>query len=287
MYNNILIIAGMHRSGTSLISHWLRDCGLNIGHTLLGGDIGNVEGHFEDVDFFRFHEDTLEEHNLPRFGMVTAAVKQLSYYQREKIKSVIDFKNRMSRQWGWKDPRTCLFFAEYRELVPDAYYLHIVRDYKSTVTSLIMRDFRRYERKYLSRKLVPKLIWLKIRRSKHLKKFFAGHSEFYLRVWLAYNKEILNNIHALDNEKYVVVDNSMMQHHNVDVFRHLTDQWHFKLEYKAFEEIFKSDLVSEPEEVDAYISDLDLLNEAKELEATLKALASTTELNGKKLLATG
>src|ERR1700678_1799220 len=101
----ILIIAGMHRSGTSLISHWLHSCGLNLGETLLGADIGNTEGHFEDVDFYRFHEDTLEAHHLSKFGFITHPIESLTGYQTEKLKSIISFKNKMSGQWGWKDPR--------------------------------------------------------------------------------------------------------------------------------------------------------------------------------------
>ena len=36
MANDILVIAGMHRSGTSLITHWLHDCGLQVGERLVG-----------------------------------------------------------------------------------------------------------------------------------------------------------------------------------------------------------------------------------------------------------
>src|ERR1700761_8449468 len=271
MSNSTLIIVGMHRSGTSLITLWLKECGLNVGHTLLGGDIGNVEGHFEDVDFFRFHEDTLEEHGEPRFGLITSAIKQLSHYQHEKIKSIIAFKNRMSRQWGWKDPRTCLFLDQYRDLIPDAHYIHIVRDYRSIVSSLIMRDFKRYERKYLSRKAASRYVWKKVRREKHFAKFFQEKSEFYLRVWLAYNTELLKNIHSLDADKYIVVDNASMNERDHDVFNHLTENWHFKLNYHDYSEVFKSDLVSRVVDVDLFISDKALLERAKGLETLLKS----------------
>ncbi|HZY35534.1 MAG TPA: hypothetical protein VFE53_02735, partial [Mucilaginibacter sp.] len=95
MYNNILIIAGMHRSGTSVVSQWLKSCGLNVGEQLLGADIGNIEGHFEDIDFYRFHEDTLEENHESRLGWVTHPIGLLTTYQKEKLKSIIDFKNKI------------------------------------------------------------------------------------------------------------------------------------------------------------------------------------------------
>ena len=56
MASKILIIVGMHRSGTSLITQWLYRCGLSIGNKLAPADIGNVEGYFEDSDFLKLHE---------------------------------------------------------------------------------------------------------------------------------------------------------------------------------------------------------------------------------------
>ena len=49
----------MHRSGTSLITNWLSRCGLEIGERLAAGNAGNVEGHFEDVEFLKLHEEIL------------------------------------------------------------------------------------------------------------------------------------------------------------------------------------------------------------------------------------
>ena len=54
------MVVGMHRSGTSLITNWLYRCGLQIGEHLLEPGEGNVEGHFEDVEFLKIHEEILE-----------------------------------------------------------------------------------------------------------------------------------------------------------------------------------------------------------------------------------
>ena len=56
MNNKVLIVAGMHRSGTSVIAQWLQRCGLCLGENLLGPAIGNNEGHFEDTDFVFLHD---------------------------------------------------------------------------------------------------------------------------------------------------------------------------------------------------------------------------------------
>ncbi len=275
--NNVLIIAGMHRSGTSLISNWLNSCGLNLGETLLGAGIGNAEGHFEDIDFFRYHEDTLEAHHLSRFGMVTQPLTALSDYQKEKLKSIIEFKNKMNSQWGWKDPRTCLFLAHYRELIPDAYYLNIIRDYKSTVSSLITRDFKQHELKYSGRSKLNQMIWKNFRRGKKLKKFYKESSEFYLNIWIAYNLEILKNIKTLPGDRYMFIEHSSLLDHDKEVIGHLQNNWHFNLDYYDFKKTFKENLLSAVIDVDVYIKDKTFLTKAQNLQNELKALCLEKE----------
>ena len=70
MQNKTLIIAGMHRSGTSLITHWLNECGLQLGDDFLGAGLGNVDGHYEDLEFLKLHEEILEANNLPATGLM-------------------------------------------------------------------------------------------------------------------------------------------------------------------------------------------------------------------------
>ena len=54
-----LLILGMHRSGTSLLAALLEDWGVHIGETLVGADVGNPRGHFEDRDILDFHTRAL------------------------------------------------------------------------------------------------------------------------------------------------------------------------------------------------------------------------------------
>ncbi|HZX74061.1 MAG TPA: hypothetical protein VFE57_06560, partial [Cyclobacteriaceae bacterium] len=66
--NKILVVTGMHRSGTSVVTQWLQQCGLHVGDELLGAGIGNSVGHFEDVDFLRAHSDFLKRRRLAEKG---------------------------------------------------------------------------------------------------------------------------------------------------------------------------------------------------------------------------
>jgi hypothetical protein len=272
--NNILIIAGMHRSGTSLVSHWLNRCGLHLGEVLLAGNIGNVEGHFEDVDFYRFHKDVLASQELSRNGWVTGQVSSFSDYQKKKLNSIIAFKNSMNEQWAWKDPRTCLFLSEYREFFPDAYYLHIIRDYQSTVSSLIKREFKQMYAKYQSRGGISRFIWEKFRRSRRLESLYRDLSEFYLGIWVNYNEEILKNIQAIDDDSYMVVDYAMLLGHDQDIFARLKNNWHFDLNYYDFKKVFREDLLNKPADIERFVKDEGLLVRAKEIYRALKKLAA-------------
>jgi len=55
----ILVIAGMHRSGTSLLAALASEAGFDMGARLLAAGPGNPGGHFEDLDFLELHDAAL------------------------------------------------------------------------------------------------------------------------------------------------------------------------------------------------------------------------------------
>ena len=135
MESKILIIAGMHRSTTTLTAKWLQSCGINIGDKLLEGDIGNSEGHYEDMDFLKLHMDILHENGLPGGGVIFPNQREFDFdgfnkieisdYYREKAIASVEFKSRLHKEFAWKEPRTCLFLPFYADIIPDAKYLFI------------------------------------------------------------------------------------------------------------------------------------------------------------------
>ena len=54
-----LIIAGFHRSGTSLVSQLLHRAGLFLGYDLMGASFSNPHGHYEDIEVYDLHEQIL------------------------------------------------------------------------------------------------------------------------------------------------------------------------------------------------------------------------------------
>ena len=56
-----IVVAGMHRSGTSLISSVLAAMHVDMGHDTLVADRNNVRGYFEDIEFLELHRRILNQ----------------------------------------------------------------------------------------------------------------------------------------------------------------------------------------------------------------------------------
>lgn len=270
MQSKTLMVVGMHRSGTSLISNWLYQCGLQLGEHLLQGGKGNVEGHFEDVEFLKMHEEILTSNAFPASGYVYNKAIGISVYHVEKLKSVIKVKNERYQQWGWKEPRTCLFLDLYRQLLPNSKYLVIVRDYTAVVNSLLKRDFASYEEKYLIRNRLQRIFWTYFRRNRTAIKFYKTHTEDYLKIYIEYNEHILSALKLLPQKDYTVVNYSLLEKNDKEVFSLLTEKWHFQLHYCSFKDVYKKNLISKPFNVDSYIPNKALIEQAEKIEKELK-----------------
>lgn len=122
-----LIITGMHRSETSLVSSLLQSAGLDIGKNLLPEGEGNPKGHFENVEFLNFHENVLSSLGIDKVGwtLQNKLTPPCSFlYQARQL---IDKNQSLTQPWGWKEPRTTLFLDFWANLIPSAYFLFIFR----------------------------------------------------------------------------------------------------------------------------------------------------------------
>lgn len=158
---NPLIITGMHRSGTSLLAGFFHSSGIWLGDQLLGARPSNPFGHFEDVEILEFHKGVLQR----EFGHTMWAPEppRLTASDRAKAEALIADRTAVWRDWGWKEPRTCLFLDLWAELLPGARFLFVVRHPRLVLDSLGRRNKTRF---YHSR----------------------IHNQF-LRSWLVYNRE--------------------------------------------------------------------------------------------------
>lgn len=271
MQSRVLIVTGMHRSGTSLITNWLFHCGLQVGERLVGASGGNEDGHYEDVEFLRIHEEILTENGYSPTGLIHHKPIYISEYQLEKLKAILKVKEQHFDQWGWKEPRTCLFLDIYSKLIPGAKYLVIVRDYEAVVHSLLKRDFDALDSTYERRSFFTRLKWNLLRKKRKRKKHYGENATDYLQVWIDYNEHILDMLGNIPEKDYLVINYSLLEKDDSNVFSFLTKEWDFKLEYYPFIKVYKKNLISAKNDIDPLIKDRGLIHKAKELEDRLKS----------------
>jgi hypothetical protein len=270
MANDVLVIAGMHRSGTSLITHWLHDCGLQVGERLVGAGTGNVEGHFEDEDFFQLHQQILIDKGLHPDGLHPPEALTPSAREQAEMRSLIAARNSSFPQWGWKEPRTCLFLDTYSALLPQAKYLVLLRDYEEVVHSLLKRDFSLLDNRYQAKSWPYRVVWKCFYRSMRQARHRRKHRERYLKAWLVYNRMILQTLDKLPKHRYLVVSYKSMQSQCAEVFGFLSSHWSFRLRYKQFASVYRSELISRKADVGPVAVDPTLLAEARQVGTNLQ-----------------
>jgi len=269
MEHKILVITGMHRSGTSLVAQWLQKCGLHIGEQFLGAGIGNTDGHFEDIDFVEAHRGILRKLTGNDEGLLNLDNICMPADQQKILQTLVHQKQSAQTQWGWKDPRTCLFLDAYRELLPDAKYIVILRDYRSVVSSLLSRRFKKSDHKYAIKGGIGLLIWKYFKKPARKKKLLNSYADKYLQAWINYNQRILQHLRLQPAGSCIVVDHTRLSVTNQAIYHHLTTAWELDLCYYDFSKVYKENLLSEVWEVAASIKDKSLLKTAEALQAAL------------------
>jgi hypothetical protein len=134
----VLVIAGMHRSGTSLVASLFNRAGVHLGAQLLPPQSDNNPlGFFEDIEFLEFHQALL--HARGQEILVTRDfVLQPDAAETQRARELIASRAQQPL-WGWKDPRTCLVLDFWHALLPDARYLLVYRHPLDVTLSLARR----------------------------------------------------------------------------------------------------------------------------------------------------
>jgi len=123
----LLLVAGMHRSGTSLATRLLRCLGASTTERLVDAHPDNPKGFFEDRDIFEFHETVL----LPALGTSWHSVCQPAWQglspdrtnDLSRLAKGILQRNyhRDAHLWAIKDPRLSLALPLWRTLFPQVF----------------------------------------------------------------------------------------------------------------------------------------------------------------------
>lgn len=150
-----LAIAGMHRSGTSLVASLLAGAGLALGERLLGAGRGNQRGHWEDLDFLELHQKALRAGGFHGDGILPAGRPSLPPALEARAGEILAARRAAGIPWGWKDPRTVLFLDHWAAAAPEASWLLVFRSPWEVADSL----FRRLDEPCVSDPLLALRAW--------------------------------------------------------------------------------------------------------------------------------
>ncbi len=253
--SKVVIVLGMHRSGTSLLANWLHHCGVNLGEEYISNTAGNVKGHYEDTEMYNLHRDILASNGT---DYLLKESKKLIVKEEHLVSAnkIIQERNKNGSQWGWKEPRTCLFLNMWDSLLPDANVIVTFRHFNEVIDSLARRQ----------------VIAEKIRRNKILgyynvmtqKKYWNKNNlSILLNTWIVYNKKILEYLNKKPLNQYIVLNTNKIKTNSTHIINHLNNQWQLGVQNYPIDKVLKPKLMKN--KINKYNLDSHLLCEANNI----------------------
>lgn len=131
----VICVAGMPRSGTSLVAQLLYRCGVNLGpaEQLMPASINNRDGFWENVRFVQVNERLLAASGGTWFAP-PATLRPTPKITAEARSIVAQFDGQ--EPWLWKDPRNALALPFWKSLIPSMRLMVCVRHPAETALSL-------------------------------------------------------------------------------------------------------------------------------------------------------
>ena len=151
MNNSPVIISGMHRSGTSMVTNILHKLGLTIGEKL---DSNHESIFFQRINIWMMSLLASSWDSPKNFNRMDLEVKKNIMIQLNELlnsrtnslyfgwSSIIKKGSfsEISRPWGWKDPRNTFTSSIWKEVFPDLKTIYIIRHPIDTAESLFQRQ---------------------------------------------------------------------------------------------------------------------------------------------------
>lgn len=170
----MICVAGMPRSGTSLVTQLLHHCGVYLGppEQLMPASINNTDGYWENLSFVRLNERLLAANGGTWFAppMTLAPTPEII---AEGKSIVAQFGGH--EPWAWKDPRNAITLPFWRSLLPSMKVLVCVRHPAETAASLVAST------------LIPRtwLFYWSVTRAGSPIRLHDGASRLHERLWRA------------------------------------------------------------------------------------------------------
>jgi hypothetical protein len=254
-----LIVAGFHRSGTSLVCQLLHRAGLFLGYDLMGAAFSNPYGHFEDTEVHHLHEQILAD-NGHTWMVSEPFLPVIAEYRWREMERIIQRRNAEHNLWSFKDPRVCSFMMIWKHLLPDARALLIYRHFSDATYSL----GRRQSVELLSNPTGPQRMYSR----------FWEEPDLALRMWLTHNEALLTFARTFP-EDTLAVSMDMVQN-GFPLVRAINQRWGFGLNEVAVAEIIDP-TVTERRSGRQPVSDRRLISRVEATWQALEQLGRQTE----------
>jgi glycosyltransferase involved in cell wall biosynthesis len=147
-HKRIIVVLGMHRSGTSALTRGLEALGVGLGTHLNPANFANPKGYWEDEDVMALNEALLRRLGSAYDGLALISPEVLlgnDYVDlREEARMLLQRKLNGASIWAFKDPRTARLLPFWQKVFADLdlhhSYVISVRHPISVAQSLARRD---------------------------------------------------------------------------------------------------------------------------------------------------
>ena len=139
----IILVLGMHRSGTSLVAQLIAKWGAYMGDDLMRADKYNPEGYWEYNPLFLFHEKLLEKTNNKWYAPSEELnTNDLVNEFGDEARQLVGQMDKVGEVWCWKDPRLSLFLGFWKKILAgrDIIFVLPFRNPNDIASSLFDRD---------------------------------------------------------------------------------------------------------------------------------------------------
>ena len=185
----IYVVLGMHKSGTTLVAEVLHKSGIKM----IGADNGDPDydtgNKYERISTASLNKDLLKCWD---FYSLDVLPKDLSSQAvnigfQSRARKIIDHQYRGTDSWGFKDPRTCLTYGQWRECLPEHKLIIVYRH-----PAQVMKHYEKRNRRRKKASILYKS----------------------LKAWIVYNRQILKILEITDCEYLVMNFEKFMSGHN-------------------------------------------------------------------------
>lgn len=150
-YKHPVIVCGMHRSGTSLVTKIIESQGVFMGDKKQGDnesvffiDINEkifkmINAGWDNPDNFNFVNRFFNKNIIHIINNELKSFHSIKYFGFSKYFNNHNFL-KIKYDWGWKDPRNTFTADYWKEIFPDAKIIHIYRNPVDVAHSMRIRQ---------------------------------------------------------------------------------------------------------------------------------------------------